>query len=1316
MQQLREGSLIDERFRLEGCHAAGGMGAVYAALDLSTSRKVALKTMHWPSKELDARFAREARVLSQLSHRHIVSYVAHGRTPDGNAYLAMEWLEGEPLAQRLKRGALSLDESLHVALQVADALSEAHARGVVHRDLKPGNLVCAGGDLGRVMLVDFGLALADATQLITRTGEFAGTPGYMAPEQVRGLHDVDARADIYSLGCVLFECLTGRAAFAGEHVYAVLAKILVEEEPRVSELLPDVPEVVDDLVARMLSKDPGERPRDARTLLAELEALRGSTALRRPGAAVRGGLGHQERRVLCVILASHDPARPRQRAALPAQLKEETELLSGVVASFGGEMERFTVMGDVVVTFRGAASATDLAARAARCALSIASLVPAKQVALATVRGVAQRRLLGAAIDEAASMIARAASQRDDATTRRYQRMPVPPGDGASVPPVQLDEVTAGLLDSHFQVGVGERGGAVLLHYREHADPARTLLGEPTPFLGRERELGKLAGAFAECVAEPRAQALIVTGPPGIGKSRLRSELVSRLCQRREEAPQVWIGTADPMASGAFSLLTSMLRREAGIRPGDDVQHSQRRLDARFGLRLPAGESSRVVTFLGELCGVPFGDGKRPELRAARIDAEAMSDQLHAAWLALLDAECAAQPLLLVLEDLQWGDAASLRLVESALRRLADRPLLVLATARPDLADVFPQLWSQLPVETLELGPLSESAARKLVQRTLEPRLAAQVSARIVESAGGNALYLEELIRAAAAEADEPRTVLAMMAARLEALPGPQRRVLRAASILGMTFPVGALCPLTGREALDVTATLAELSQAEWLVRQPGASQAQHVEYAFRHALLRDAAYGMLTDEDRQLGHRLAGEWLASREGDAHAQPIAEHLERGGELGRAAHWYGRASKRAIDGSEHRRAIALAQRGLDCAGRTAVPASSGELGELRGVLAEAYNWSGANAEAEADGEAALSLLPAGEPSWYAAASQLAAAAGRLGHVARVIELAQQLQTLPVGDATVAPWLRAAAPTVERLAFAGRGDLAEALLSRMEERVEAASVADPTARARLSVARALHEALRGNPGSSLSHLTLAADAFARFGYHRKGAVQRHVLAYTCLLLGAYERAESELRSLLLEAERLGLPRLLGVSRSTLGAVRAHLGACEEAEQLLGAALAEGQAEGDPSMMARAHQHLCITRLFAGDAAGAEQAARSALDIPERSLRTVSLALLARTLLEQARAAEALEAASQAMEALTRAGGMLDREALVRLVWAEALLESGEPAAARAALQEAEGRLELRARKIADPALRSSFLHRVPEHARTLALSATWRARGS
>src|SRR5262249_45112114 len=148
------------------------------------------------------RFAREAQLLSELHHPGIVSYVAHGQTPQGLRFLAMEWLEGEDLAQRLSRGALPLGETLLLIQRVAEALAFAHAHGVLHRDLKPTNLFLPDRDISRVRILDFGIARKLSTsQAVTRTGTIMGTPEYMAPEQARGSRELTPAVDVFSLGC-----------------------------------------------------------------------------------------------------------------------------------------------------------------------------------------------------------------------------------------------------------------------------------------------------------------------------------------------------------------------------------------------------------------------------------------------------------------------------------------------------------------------------------------------------------------------------------------------------------------------------------------------------------------------------------------------------------------------------------------------------------------------------------------------------------------------------------------------------------------------------------------------------------------------------------------------------------------------------------------------------------------------------------------------------------------------------------------------------------------------------------------------------------
>ncbi len=231
---LTVGEVVGGRFQVETLADWGGMGAVYRARDRETGSLVALKLLLDMTSE--ERFQREARVLSELNHPGIVGYVAHGRTERGAPFLAMEWLDGKDLRARLSTRALTVAEAISVARGAAEALAGAHARGIIHRDVNPRNIFLVEGDVGRIKMLDFGIARPlRATFAMTLPGMYLGTPGYLAPEQARGNDDVDARADVFALGCVLYECLTGKAAFAADNLMALLGKVLFEEAPRLRQ-------------------------------------------------------------------------------------------------------------------------------------------------------------------------------------------------------------------------------------------------------------------------------------------------------------------------------------------------------------------------------------------------------------------------------------------------------------------------------------------------------------------------------------------------------------------------------------------------------------------------------------------------------------------------------------------------------------------------------------------------------------------------------------------------------------------------------------------------------------------------------------------------------------------------------------------------------------------------------------------------------------------------------------------------------------------------------------------------------------------------
>jgi serine/threonine-protein kinase len=259
------------RYKIVDELGRGAMGVVYRAEDPALDRTVALKTIILSDEaegraDYAKRFFLEAKAAGKLTHPNIVTTYDFGEE-GGLAYMAMELLEGTELRERLKNGALPPAEAMEIAAQIAEGLAFAHERGVVHRDIKPGNIMLP--ERGQAKIMDFGIARMRAADHKTSTGMVLGTPKYMSPEQIVGT-PVDHRSDIFSLGIVLYEMLTGVRLFSGDDVAQIAHNVTqVEPEPP-TRLEPDLPSMIDFVVARALKKDPAVRYQDARELAADL--------------------------------------------------------------------------------------------------------------------------------------------------------------------------------------------------------------------------------------------------------------------------------------------------------------------------------------------------------------------------------------------------------------------------------------------------------------------------------------------------------------------------------------------------------------------------------------------------------------------------------------------------------------------------------------------------------------------------------------------------------------------------------------------------------------------------------------------------------------------------------------------------------------------------------------------------------------------------------------------------------------------------------------------------------------------------------------
>jgi hypothetical protein len=972
--KLRAGMVLADRFVIERFAGEGGMASVYRARD-AHGGPVAIKVLHTGgSTESTERFSREAQILSELKHPGIVDYVAHGQMPDGRSYLAMEWLEGQDLAALLQGGThLSIDDSVAILAQAADAIASAHRRGIVHRDLKPSNLFLVDNRPDRLKVLDFGIARPVSSSMLTGTGLVLGTPHYMSPEQARGTRQLTPATDVFTLGCVLYECLSGRPPFGTDSLASVLTRVLFDDPESLQEQVPALDPQLAALVEWMLVKDVAARPADA-------GAVR--EALARIGDTTVGPRSTRSRTVIDVARGLHGVVLASAPTGAPTNLDA---LLKGTKVRW-----EWLLDGTFVASVRGYDSALDVADEAARIAILVKRQWPAADVVLSI--GV-------------------------DASQRAAAMHSAKRGQGSTG--VWLDKLAAELLARRFELA-SEQGEVVLRPGAARVDEDRPLLGRPTACVGREQELGAIEAALVGCVDDAEARAVLVIAGPGLGKSRLRHELLRRVATRHP-APLVLKGTGELASAGApYGVLRQAVRRLCTIEPGTSVEVARERITAM------SGGSAHTACFVGELAGVPFPDDHHPALATARANPQVMQDQIHHATLAFLSAAAGKRPILLVIDDLHWGDALGVALVDYVLREAATTPILVLALARPELHEVFPQIWNGRRLHTLMLPALSRRASERLLTQVLPDGLPPDKIARLVDLSAGNALFLEELARAAAEDPDAPvpKTVIAMIEARIGRLPPSTRQTLLLASVLGRVFArsdLRALAYALVGASDNVDSHLEQLVSAE-LIARAGAH-----ELSFRHALVRDSTYELLAETERPKIHERAAEVLA-RGPDPDPIVLAEHWQRSSTPARAIPWLVQAAQAAFARCDLPAAMRLVQRALVL----------GPVGTVRGMLRAVegicLGYTGQMPIASLD--EALELLPTNDHFWCMACHLRLTLAFMIGQFETVQPLAERFLAAEPTDEAVAEYIAGAGTLSTVCVHAGLPAPAHQLRDRVE----------------------------------------------------------------------------------------------------------------------------------------------------------------------------------------------------------------------------------------------------------------------------------------
>jgi serine/threonine protein kinase len=841
--QLQPGSLV-AGYRIEELISRGGMGMVYRVRSLELDQVCALKVLApevADDEEFRRRFTREIRIAASLRHANIVAVHNTGEH-DGRLFLVMDYIPGADLEQVIRQsGAIEPHRATSVLKHVASALDAAHDRGLVHRDVKPANILIAAGESGEhAYVTDFGLAKrlrGDASvTALTKTGVVVGTVAYMSPEQITGGR-TDGRADIYALGCVYFEMLTGAVPYGpDESMMATLFAHVNEPPPSLHGLLATEYPGLSAVVARAMAKNPDDRHPSAGAFAVDAaNALLGPAAQHPPPPPARSrsqGTRKVASVVRCRVMSSasrtENPDQEFARDVIDRCLVE----VRVAISRHGGTAES-AVGDDVLAVFGLPRAREDDALRAVRAAAEIGD----RLAVLARDVGVAIRASIGVDTGRVLTGRGRDAVSGDPVDTATKLQMLAHPGD------VLLSSQTLQLVRDAVEVEASEP--IALPGEPDPVQVSRLVRLDPTapglarrfdiPFVGRGRELRTLREAWERAVEERGCHLVTVLGEAGVGKSRLVAELLK------------------------------------------DVGGSSHVLRGRC---LPYGEGITFWPITEALA--PLGDVARPVIDRLRGGGFAAPEELFFAVRRLLESLSAARPVILHVDDLQWAEPMLLDLLDHIADLSRAGPILVLCAARLELLELRPG-WGggKLNATATLLAPLTVADSERLLDE-LSDELDPAMRSSVLTASDGNPLFLEEIVALArdAGLVTVPATIEALLAARLERLASEERDVLQCAAVEGEVFHPGAVASLIGeRPAEALRTSLSSLVRKE-LIRPHEATIDADPAYRFRHLLIRDAAYDALTDETRaRLHERFAG-WLEERDGDISDEIPGWHLEQ----------------------------------------------------------------------------------------------------------------------------------------------------------------------------------------------------------------------------------------------------------------------------------------------------------------------------------------------------------------------------------------------------------------------------------------------------
>ena len=859
--------------------------------------------------------------------------------------MVMEFINGRNLGdvirERHDQGQrLPLDETLAIAGQIGAALAYAHRQGIVHRDVKPTNVLV--DDSGRVILADFGLVKILSGTKYTASGALLGTPAYMAPEQCLG-EAGDARTDLYALGIILYELAVGRLPFVADTTVALLLQQVNYPPPPPLSLNPGLPAWLEKIILKALEKNPADRYQTVDDLLADLAGQRHPARPQQLATPVDARLPVEMQRkqatlLFCDVVGSTQIGLHLDPEDVVEIMNGALQRLGAVIEAHGGRVLRF--MGDGLKAIFGAPVAReDDAERAVRAGLVILETAQSYAQELETqwhldnfqvrvgintglvalgegVEG--SNTAMGAAVNLAARMESAAPSGSLLISHDTFQHVR---GlfDLQRLEPIQVK-------------GVGE---LVPVYIVQRARPRAFRLGRRgvegihTRMIGREAQLKALQDTFYAVTEEGERQMITLSGEAGVGKSRLLDEFINWLDLLPQSVYYFKGRARQEMQNLPYALLRDLFAFRFQIQESDPVTQVWQKMEQGIAEALGEGDQSQMKAYiLGQLLGFDFSDSLH--LEGIFQDAQQLRDRALVYLTDYFKAMSVRQPVVILLEDIHWADSSSLDVLNQLALATMQQQLLIVGATRPELWERRPhwgegQSWHARHI----LPPLSRRESHRLVEEILQKVADLPETLRnlIVAKAEGNPYYVEELIKmlieegvivkgddvwlvepARLANVRVPPTLTDILQARLDSLAPVEKAELQRASVVGRIFwdeVVAQLDQTPEAKSEDKTAalrnTLYALRNREMIFQREPAAFSGTQEYIFKHALLREVTYESVLKRLRRAYHARVADWLITRgreRMDEYTGLIADHLEQAGRMEETITYLRRASEQA----------------------------------------------------------------------------------------------------------------------------------------------------------------------------------------------------------------------------------------------------------------------------------------------------------------------------------------------------------------------------------------------------------------------------------